>query len=124
MIETPSPGPVIVEHREPEPVRMLTDRAEDAPLSRAVAEVNRAMEEKPMPETHEGLNVVAQDAITSLLEGARKAAHEAGMDYQCAFAELAHLVLVGEELPDMNLVCLAYRLGEAKGRVLALEALA
>jgi hypothetical protein len=124
--ERPAPPerPVIVEHREPEPVRMLTDRAEDAPLPRAVAEANQAVEEKPMPQTHEGLNVVAQDAITSLLTGARKAAHDAGMDYQVAFAELAHLVLTGDQLPDMTLVRLAYRLGEAKGQVLALEALA
>lgn len=124
VIETPRPGPVVVEHREPEPVQMLTDRAEDAPLPRAVAEANQAMEEeKPMPQTHEGRYDVAQDAITSLLSEARKAAHDAGMDYQVAFAELAHLVLTGEGLPDMGLVHLAYRLGEAKGRVLALEAL-
>jgi hypothetical protein len=138
VIETPPPQPVVTEWREPEPrepVRMLTDRAEVAPLPRAVEAINQEEEEmttdidpaqqaKITERLEQTLAPAPTAAAQHLLTEARKAANDAGMDYQCAFAELAHLALTGEGLPDMNLVHLAYKLGVAKGRVEALEALA
>ena len=116
VIETSPPQPVVTEWREPEPrepVRMLTDRAEDAPLPRAVEAINQ--EEEAMETTA---------AIEGLTATFRAEAERAALAYQEAFAGLAHLALTGEVFPDLSLVRLGFELGRAKGAVEALEALA
>lgn len=118
-IPKPPSGPVVVEHRGPEPIKQEEEQVVQI-AERLNSEVPAPAVIKPEP----ALNVVAQEAIEHMLTVFKTDANNAGMDYQCAFAELAHLVLTGEGLPDMGLVRLAYQFGVAKGRVEALEALA
>jgi hypothetical protein len=126
--ERPAPPerPVIVEHREPEPVRMLTDRAEDAPLPRAVEAVNQATEEELLDTAHQTQPAPAigtQRDLAGLLATKREEAEQAAIAYQDAFAGLAHMALTDEGLPNLSLVRLGFELGRAKGAVEALEAL-
>lgn len=126
VIEHPS-SPVVIEHREPEPE---TIAEEERPVEEATdvkAEVLRAFGGGLASETtdSEALAIVTLNAhraaVEDMLVDAKRGAYDAAEAYQAAFAELAHLVLTGEGLPDMTLVRLAYRLGEYKGQVAALE---
>jgi hypothetical protein len=120
--EVPAPpeSPVVIEHREPEVKPEAANQEEEE----MTTDIDPAQQAKITERLEQTLAPAPTAAARHLLTEARKAAHDAGMDYQCAFAELAHLVLTGGSLPDMGLVKLAYTFGEAKGRVEALEALA
>lgn len=120
-IPKPPESTVVIEHREPAPIKEEELTVQIDVHGDMGPEQARKIAAAIAPEP--ALNVVAQDAIKGLLAKFKTEAADAGMDYQCAFAELAHLVLTGEGLPDMKLVQLAYQFGAAKGRVEALEAL-
>jgi hypothetical protein len=125
-IPEPPEMPVVIEHREPAPIKkeeeqvvQIAVHGDMAPeQARKIAERLNAVVAAP-PEGE-----VIMRAIEGMLPARRTEAELAAMAYQDAFAGLAHLALTGETLPDFNLVRAAYNLGLAKGAVETLEALA